>query len=728
MQIALYLTILDEPFQIGIYSSVCAEAAARGIDVVCIQSETMEMQGGKFPSRDFVKVDGILILSATIVTDIDLNNPDVFESRFTDVPCVSIGMKQNKMASILFRNRVSMEHLMDHLICEHHYRNFLYIGGPTKHRDNIIREHVFHSVIKKYALMYPDISSRSINCEFLEIMSVDAIRKLYQENPDNPPDVIVCANDNMAIGVFKALRLLNVQKWKNIPVTGFDDIPQAQLEIPALTTISQPLDKIGRMSVDVLCKLMAGETLPEVTLVDTELHIRNSCGCTGTKFLEKQLQLNTSNDKKTFERMKQMQYRTVRVEQALTNVSLFGQQLAVADSIDSMILYLSEFLTKLEIRTFMLLLYPEPVKEFSDRIQIVYRREYGMDYFYPDKPENVSLKRYFSRNRFPSIDDNILGSVICINHLVSGNEQIGLIMYEAQDAVQPHICSAVVFIANTVKRLKVLEDEKNRTALLEEEVALRTKELVKANRKLKKEAKLRLGVEAEVLRISELEHLRFSLDLHDDICQRLAGISMYCKSLPVKPKDLLNELSALIDDTLARTRQYAHDFFPLELDSLGLYEVLEGLCTNVQKQSGCVCKYSWLLPDSVELTTTQKINIYRIMQEAMQNVMKHSKATEVNLLVAVVDGKIIVKLQDNGVGIALKPSRISRNTEDEIMQKKSGGRHQLREGLGLRSMKYRAHQINAEYIFHSTPGVGTFVELRLPLNGDSAEKESGQNE
>jgi signal transduction histidine kinase len=293
----------------------------------------------------------------------------------------------------------------------------------------------------------------------------------------------------------------------------------------------------------------------------------------------------------------------------------------------------------------------------------------------------------------------------CLYHLRSGNEYLGYIVYEASDTAHPQMCSAAVLIANTIKRLLIYDDEKERARILEQEVAFRTRDLLDVNKKLQEEAKRRITVEAEVLRISEMERLRFSLDLHDDICQRLAGISMYCKSLAGTGESPLSELSQLIDETLQRTRRYAHDSFPVELDSLGLKDALGSLCRMITTQTSCHCIYTWSAPEHSPLNPAQDINVYRIIQEAIQNGVKHSKANRITVLVKIEHGFFTATVQDNGIGNPLLEG------DNPVLPE-----NRRREGLGLRSMRYRAHQAGAEYIFKSAESGGTLVAVRIPLH------------
>jgi len=217
-----------------------------------------------------------------------------------------------------------------------------------------------------------------------------------------------------------------------------------------------------------------------------------------------------------------------------------------------------------------------------------------------------------------------------------------------------------------------------------------------------------MAVEAEVLRISEMERLRFSMDLHDDICQRLAGISMFCKSFMVglSPETFLPELSGLIDETLARTRRYAHDSFPMEQDKMGLKEALDALCHTARKQHSCHCDFSWQAPEKSPFNSAQDINIYRIVQEALQNAVKHAKANRITIKVQKINDVFSVSIQDNGCG----NSHLNEKKPDFTDLK----RYIKTGGLGLRSMRYRARQLGGQFIMNSSEQNGTRVEIRIP--------------
>ena len=142
MRIALYVRNLDEQYQISVYRGIRTQAAKMGIDLICIQNETIEQatlyNKNLFPSMRFLSVDGVLLLSSVIVLDIEFDLPEKIIKLFNNLPCVSIGKRLNTFPSLLIRNRYSMESILNHLVLDHGYRKFLFMGGPSTDRKSVV--------------------------------------------------------------------------------------------------------------------------------------------------------------------------------------------------------------------------------------------------------------------------------------------------------------------------------------------------------------------------------------------------------------------------------------------------------------------------------------------------------------------------------------------------------------------------------------------------------------
>lgn len=711
MRIVLYVRNLDEEYQISLYRNMKAESERLGIDLVCVQR-------GLSPSAEELSADGVILLTSVLLKrGLEIELPFI-KAAVGSLPCVSVANRLPGIPSIIIHNKASMEALMDHLVSHHGYRKFLFIGGPEGHRDNTVREHVFREAIARGRTTYPDIEGTVVNGGFREAMAVLIMRDYIREHRDAPLDAVVAANDNMAIGALKVLASSGDPAWARCAVTGFDDISQARFANPPLTTVRQPLDSLAFQAVRSVHALISGDRIPEVAQIDSSLVLRSSCGCPARSAAEAAPVSGIPSIAPTGadglsgydprDEGERMLLRNLQFTELLRTVSGFGQELTTAGSMETLVGHLRSFLDDIGIERFSLLL--------DDGV--VYRRDGQTERTFIDGSERTTMREFFGE--MAGHDEN-RRSFPCVFHLQSGDDEIGIIVYEAPEYAQPHLCSAGVFIANTVRRLRILEEEKERSRSLESEVRLRTKDLVDMNKRLKQEAERRLEVEAEVLRISETERLRFSLDLHDDICQRLAGISMFSKSLAYEcaadapaadSSASLRELSSMIDETLFRTRQYAHESFPVELDSLGLNEALEGLCASLKRQTGCACEYSWTVPSEVDIPVAKRINLYRIVQEALHNVIKHSGATRARVSVGVGDGSLDVRVRDNGRGIPPTGGEANGETGGAA---RGTDKRKPHVGIGLKSMEYRAHQIGASYRATSSEKTGTEIAIRLKL-------------
>ena len=439
--------------------------------------------------------------------------------------------------------------------------------------------------------------------------------------------------------------------------------------------------------------------------IDSSLAIRNSCGC------EKMIQQKTdSSDIGSKEAVNNyiahIQYEHLKSNLAQQHVSFFGQQVNRASGIPEIITSLRNFLGNINITAFYFCLFEPMPAVVPEEGMLIYKKEGNIEKnFEPYK--RIRLKSFFAAELFKS------GSSLShriIHYLSSGSERLGFIAYDADEANYPQMCSCAIFLAAAVKRIYTLAEEKNHSRQLEIEVAHRTQNLVDANKKLKTESKKRIKVEAEVLKISELERRRFSMDMHDDICQRLAGISMMCRGLSAE-NPRLKELSELIDETLKRTRQYVHNSFPVELESLGMKQGIGQLCSTTEQQSCGTLKvpFTWNVKGDIKLDSSARINVYRIIQEAIHNAVKYAQASEIAVVVLQTEDAIDISIKDNGTGNTLITSRARLQKNAHKKSIKHFG------GIGLNSMKYRADQMGGTCRIISSEKTGTSVLLHIPL-------------
>ena len=686
MRIGVVLNILDEEYQISVYKGIEQRALELGVELICFQQEnthiTEDELVARFPRKEYFDLDGVILVTSVITGNADFNTKADVERIWGDVPVVSVGQKIEGIPSVLIETEDSMKQLVEHLILTHKYRKFLFISGSEDHPDAEVRERIFTKTMEAYRPWFSDLEYVLKRGYFTEVAAIRAMTE-YMDEMKKSPDVVVCANDNMAIGVYKYFKINSKTPGvKECAVTGFDDIPQARFEIPSLTTVHQPLTEIGAKSVELMTQILGGKDVPEEVFIESRVVFRKSCGCKGSKD-------DFASDEDQF---RAMQANYVQSETLLRMVSHIGQDLNYGETFGALKYVVRQNLNQLGLNNFCILRFSsDKVKESHSKsiaVDPLFVRRSGNECYEFDREMKMPLGQFY--RRFYEIDPQTKPSMI-MKFLTAGNDLIGCIFYEADENVLPYLSSIAINIAHGLNRVTIAEERRKHSEYLEREVNERTKELVEANNR-------RMEVEAEILKISELERQRFSNDLHDDICQRLAGISMLCRSYsnqsePVEKSQML-ELAQLIGETLQTTRQYAHNSYPVELESLGMNHSLSNLCDSFATQSGIKCSYEWGVPKGVHFDKTQKLNIFRIIQEALHNIMKHSKAKNVEVSVKMEGKKTVVRVIDDGVGFV-------NDTEGKG------------KGLGLNSMQYRANQIGAAFVIKQNKPEGTCVQLSI---------------
>lgn len=688
MRFGLVLNVLDEEYQISVYAGIVKQAELLGIELICFQQEngliTPENLVSRFPKKEFFDLDGIILLTSVINDNYKFIHKEDFTKVWGDLPVVSVGQKVEGVPSVLINTEDSMKELVEHLILKHNYRNLLYISGTQNHPDAVVREEIFIKTVQLYQTQFNDLNYEIKKGWFTETAAIEAMTEFLNEHNNQVPEVVVCANDNMAIGVYKFLKMnRNHPKIKECAVTGFDDIPQARYEIPSLTTVQQPLHEIGAKGVDILKNLIEGKVTKNEYYIDSRVMYRKSCGCR-----------SGMDDIQADENLyREMQANYVQSENLLRMVSHFGQDLNYVQGYGGLKYVIKTNIESLGLKNFCMLRFSERTGHSFSGIKNIfvdpfYIRRDGNDCYAFDKDMKMPFGQFYKK--FLELNPNEIPSMI-FKYLRVGEELIGCVIYETKDVVLPYLSSIALNIAHGLNRIDAFEEKNRRSQYLEKEVTKRTKELVEANEK-------RMEVEAEVLRISEIERQRFSNDLHDDICQRLAGISMLCRvySNQEKPvqKEQMEELTHLISETLQFTRQYAHNSYPVELESLGMNHSLSNLCNSFAASSGINCNYSWNLKEKYPLDKMQKLNIFRIIQEALHNILKHAKAKNVDVIVKSEQRKISVTITDDGIGFY--------NSYDET-----------KKGIGLNSMEYRANQIGAKFKITQNKPTGTVVTVSV---------------
>ena len=206
-------------------------------------------------------------------------------------------------------------------------------------------------------------------------------------------------------------------------------------------------------------------------------------------------------------------------------------------------------------------------------------------------------------------------------------------------------------------------------------------------------------LEREILDISNREQRRIGHDLHDGVCQQLAGIALLTSSLAdeLEAKHFegaaeAERISTLLNEAIEQTRGVARGLFPVRLEEKGLVSALEELAANASELFKINCRFVATAPP-VAIEKGIALHLYYIVLEAVANASKHGSASNVVINLEPAGDRFLIRVQDDGIGFS----------------RPAGGQ----TGMGIRIMHYRARVIGATLHLQSQTGSGTSVTCRF---------------
>lgn len=243
---------------------------------------------------------------------------------------------------------------------------------------------------------------------------------------------------------------------------------------------------------------------------------------------------------------------------------------------------------------------------------------------------------------------------------------------------------------------------------LNQQLKNETEELKKAHSELKRTEKIRLEkiidqekiknlqeITEAVINAQEKERLHLSAELHDNINQILATSKLYIDSAYNNEDQrliLMKESKAYIHKAMEEIRCLCKSLFPPTLSKTTLIGALEDLVHNITKVNTIQIKTEWKNVDSSTMDDKLKVTIFRIVQEQLNNIFKHAKASIVLIELSQIHNSYQLKIKDNGVGF-------------DLSQKSNGS--------GMQNIVSRANLFNGKVVIKSKPGFGCELTVFL---------------
>jgi two-component system, NarL family, sensor histidine kinase UhpB len=196
-----------------------------------------------------------------------------------------------------------------------------------------------------------------------------------------------------------------------------------------------------------------------------------------------------------------------------------------------------------------------------------------------------------------------------------------------------------------------------------------------------------------VLKAQESERHKIGLELHDNINQILVSVRLYIDAIEREPqcrKDLIATAKEYLDLAIAEIRVLGKRRV-MPPKGFDLKELIDELVMEMNDRTGTA--FSCMVPDDLPIDDDLKLNIFRIVQEQIMNILKHACASAANVTIGHVDKALLIKITDNGKGF----NPLIRRT-----------------GIGITNMINRVESYNGNVLIDSNPGQGCTIEIRIP--------------
>jgi signal transduction histidine kinase len=565
----------------------------------------------------------------------------------------------------------------------------------------------------------------------------------------------------------RALADRGIDVPRDVSVTGFDDTEDSRFSVPPLTTVRQPAAELGRMAINKIAARLglAAEGLsatPPVSFV-----VRESCGC--SRVPEQEEAISIDEEPRALSGLDPLAALALEINREIRagrNPSRLRRFAFDASIRESALLIIAEgecrFLTSQRIAADRRLAVLGDIEAslissfcIEDILKQIARgaRELGisgcwLSLFESKSPAPRWAKlilvadsrvtrilapfglRFRSSELVPGGLPGAWSAYVCAP-LRFGDDRLGYLICTA-DSVDRRMYEALRDqVSSALKGAMLMSAERDRERSLERNVRSRTLELSTANARLVEEMERRKSLERELLDISNRIMGKIGQDIHDNLCQDIAGLGILAAVLEGKLKraraeadaapgagsrqgeDLASLATALTraaeafegagveaaalarsaGASAAKAKDIARGLYPAELEAKGILPAVKRLVDAAGEHGGVEVRLEVTKGFGVR-DSEKAIHMYRIVQEALANARKHSCASRIKVGLYMDRETISVEVSDDGIGIP-------------TLTREDGG-------MGLHILKYRASVIGGELRIRSSRDNGTTITCRIP--------------
>jgi len=214
----------------------------------------------------------------------------------------------------------------------------------------------------------------------------------------------------------------------------------------------------------------------------------------------------------------------------------------------------------------------------------------------------------------------------------------------------------------------------------------------------------------QMVNAGEFERQKISRDLHDEIVQTVIGLKMSIETLlddlgqvDEKLQDKISNLSTISGDLIQNIRDLSHDLNPTGLEEMGLEFAVSQFLKEVTNPHDLKIEFKTIGLDNIILDFNTRINLFRIIQEAVNNIKSHAKASRIKIKILVSNSNIDLRIEDDGIGFDVKQRSVQAISEKR---------------MGLSNIKSRVKLLSGTFDIVSEVNNGTTISIEIPFKED----------
>lgn len=408
--------------------------------------------------------DALILCIGTFGYMLQENQINVFVEQFRDIPILTVASKIKDLPAIYYDNRKGLKEAIEFLITVQKKTKIGFIAGPKGNYDAKERYQVYIDTLNEYQI--DPVEERIVYGDFTKRCSTQ-VHALLDNNPDL--EVIICANDDTALGVYDALKERRLEIGKDILVVGFDDIPSAGKLNPPLATVRADAVELGYHAFVNTLNMLDGYS-SEISYVDTTFIYRASAGTlpcslsTSMKYLVSQ----HSNDSQEFKAAELIRNEFINLNH-VTNI-LSRDMLMLSDESEQNFASLLANLYMLDIHSSYLYIYPEPIinspKDTWKLPKTILFKSFQHNrdvYSVPRIKQKMNTRHIFSH---PYIATGERFALVACD-IYSQDKQFGIFLCDIKHSLFHYVELLTYQISAAVKMIHLLQTQKRISAEME---------------------------------------------------------------------------------------------------------------------------------------------------------------------------------------------------------------------------------------------------------------------